>query len=379
LNAYLHWWIYAYGGSNEGLYGVDTTTPTKKLYIMGNFSKFVRPGWYRMGGNIASGATGVNISAYKDKAGAAGTFAIVAINSSGSAVNQTFNLSNLNGATAVPWVTDASNNLVHKATINIVGNSFSYSLPAQSVVTFLCSGPAGSPTFTPTYAGTSTRTPTPSPTPQSQLFDDFEDLNTVDNWGGSWFTYAGTASSVTLTVAGPGGPSSTLGRAQVTGTIADYGGIGANFNTSPRDLSSYVGISFKVRGSGTYWFQLNQANIADGDNFGATFTPTGTWTTVTIYFNGLSQRGFGATATLDLTQIANLQWASNANGAMNFELDDVQLLTYSLPTATATPTRTRTSTASPSPSSSATRTVTGTPTSSPTATTSVTPSLITKH
>ena len=372
MNAYHHWWIYSYTGEDSGLYGTDTTTATKKLYVLGNYSKFIRPGYYRMGGTINANATGVNISAYKDQQGTAQNFVIVAVNTTGAAVNETFTLSNFSPVSFTPWVTDASNNLVHKAGVAVSGGSFTYSLPAQSVVSFVCNtGPALSPTpsRSPTpYAGTPTFTITASPTPSTQLFDDFEDVNTADNWGGSWFTYAGAASSVTLTVAGPGAPASALGRLQASGSIADYGGIGATFSGSPRDLSSYVGISFKVRGSGTYWFQLNQANIADGDNFGATFTPTGSWTTVTLYFNALSQRGFGAASTLDLTQIANFQWASNANGALNFELDDVQLLTYSLPTATVSPTRTSTATASASPSSSATRTRTGTPSATATAT-----------
>ena len=374
MNAYLHWWIYSFNGSNEGLYGADTTTPTKKVYVLGNFSKFVRPGWYRMGGTINSGVTGLNISAYKDKAGTAGSFAIVAINTTGAAVNEAFNLSNLAGSSAVPWVTDASNNLVHKAAVSIVGNSFSYSLPAQSVVTFLCTGPAGTPTFTPTYAGSPTRTPTPSPTPQSQLFDDFEDLNSSDNWGGTWSTFQGSGSSISITVAGPGAPGSAAGRLAANGTVADYAGVTGSFSGSPRDLSAYVGIRFKVKGSGTYWFQAPQANIADGDNFGASFTATGTWTTVTLPFSAFTQRGFGAVSTFDPTQIQFFQWASSANGALNFELDDVELLTYSLPTATPSRTRTATPSASVTPSRSATPSSTSTKTSSPTLTPINTPS-----
>jgi len=376
MNAYLHWWIYSFSGSNEGLFGADTTTPTKKLYALGNFSKFIRPGWYRMGGTINSGTTGVNMSAYKDNAGAPNRWCVVAINTTGGAVSQTVNLSHFNATSCTAWVTDAAHDLSHVAQVTITGNSFTYTLPAQSVLSFVGLATAiGTPTPTPTYAGTSTASPTASPTPFTQLYDDFEDGNTANNWGGTWSTYQGASSSLTLTVGATGAPGSTLGRALVTGTIADYGGLTGTFSNSPRDLSSYVAVQFQVRGSGTYWWQAAQSSITDGDQFGATFTATGTWTTVTLNFSALTQRGFGAATTFDPTSIQYFQWASNANGAFNLEIDDVKFLTYSAPptatrtvTRTSSPTATRTSSPSATPTASPSRT--GTPTQTPLAATS---------
>lgn len=165
MNAYLHWWIYAYGGSNEGLFGTDCTTQTRKLAAMGNFSKFVRPGWYRMGGTI-TGNAGVNISAYKNVAGAPGKFAIVAINTTNAAVSQTFSFSNFNATSVTPWITDSSRALVRQAAVAVSGGSFTYTLPPQSLVSFPGSCTViGTPSSTPTCSGTPTLTPTATATP----------------------------------------------------------------------------------------------------------------------------------------------------------------------------------------------------------------------
>jgi glucuronoarabinoxylan endo-1,4-beta-xylanase len=163
MNAYLHWWIYSYSGDDSGLFGTSTTTPTKKLYALGQFSKFIRPGFYRMGGTINPGSTGVSVSAYKDNAGVPGKFVIVAINTTASPVNQGFSLSNFTALSVTPWVTDSSFDLAHQAAVAVSGGGFSYTLPAQSVVSFVgfCTGAASpTPTVTPTLTATLTVTPT---------------------------------------------------------------------------------------------------------------------------------------------------------------------------------------------------------------------------
>ena len=73
-NAWHYWWLVPYG-SDTGL--MDTNAaPTKRLFAVGNYSRFVRPGDYRI--DVTNNNPLTAISAYKDTN--SGNFAIVAIN-----------------------------------------------------------------------------------------------------------------------------------------------------------------------------------------------------------------------------------------------------------------------------------------------------------
>ena len=168
MNAFHHWWIVTEsttGGvaDNSGLCD-NKSNPTKKFYVLGNFSKFIRPGFQRIA-IPAAPAANITCSAYAS----ASRLVIVAINKGTSSSSQTFTLGGgLNAASVVPWVTDPSNNLVQQAAVAVSGGSFTFNLPAQGVVTFVCDLAAGgTPTFTATLTGSSTATrtavpPTPS-------------------------------------------------------------------------------------------------------------------------------------------------------------------------------------------------------------------------
>ena len=133
-NAYHYWWLIAGGGSgNEGLLDSNAAI-TKRLFVFGQFSRFVRPDYYRIGAN-SSGS--VLVSAYKDSISPA--FAIVAINPTGVATEETFNLANFSSVSEVmPWITSASLSLASQPAVTVNSNSaFVYTLPAMSVVTFV--------------------------------------------------------------------------------------------------------------------------------------------------------------------------------------------------------------------------------------------------
>ena len=164
FNAYNYWWIYSLNADNEGLYD-NNGNASKRLYTIGNFSKFIRPGFTRISCTEAPSA-GVSVSAYYSSS--AGKVVVVAINNNGSAQNLTVNLSGLSASTVYPWITDSSRSLVQQASVAVTGGSFTYSLPAQSVVSFVASVATGStatPTFTPTGTPSPTRTNTPTSTP----------------------------------------------------------------------------------------------------------------------------------------------------------------------------------------------------------------------
>jgi len=101
---------------------------------MGNYSRFVRPNFYRIG--VPTNTTGVAISAYKDSASSG--FTIVAINPNLVAVTQTFQLTNgLVPGNLTPWITSSSLSLSKQTPVGATNSTFAYSLPAMSVVTFV--------------------------------------------------------------------------------------------------------------------------------------------------------------------------------------------------------------------------------------------------
>ncbi|HTC20883.1 MAG TPA: hypothetical protein VK859_08545, partial [bacterium] len=162
FNAFCYWWLVNVNTDDEGLC-TSAGAATPRLYCLGNFSKFVRPGFVRIGATEVPSA-GVSVSAYYSSS--AGKVVIVAINgNTGSTENETFNYSDLNVTTVYPWITDSANNLVQQTAQAVSGGSFTYTLPAESVVSFVAAvTTSSSNTSTPTSTNTPTRTATSTPT-----------------------------------------------------------------------------------------------------------------------------------------------------------------------------------------------------------------------
>ena len=107
----------------------------KRAYALGNFAKFVRPGFQRVEAT-PSPATDVLVSAYRNDS----RVVVVAINAGGSAASQTFTLEGDLGGTvadAVPWVTSDTLSLEAQTAVAITNGAFQFSLPAKSVTTFV--------------------------------------------------------------------------------------------------------------------------------------------------------------------------------------------------------------------------------------------------
>jgi len=146
LNAWHYWWLSASGGDNSGLASSGDLL-AKRGYVLGNFSRFVRPDWYRIGVVTNSGTA--LVSAYKDPISS--RFAIVAINQGNNVVTQTVNLAGFTGVTTLtPWVTSAAFSLASQSSLAVSGGSFTYQLPATSVVTFVGQVANTAPTLTST-------------------------------------------------------------------------------------------------------------------------------------------------------------------------------------------------------------------------------------
>jgi glucuronoarabinoxylan endo-1,4-beta-xylanase len=122
-----YWWTQSF------MDGGSTSSPPKRVYAMGNFSKFVRPGYVRVG--ISGAPSSVQIVPFYNSDG---TVAIVALNSGSSAVAVSFFVSGSCWPTTVtPYVTSSSSNLAAGTAITVTGGRFSGSLAGQSVTTFV--------------------------------------------------------------------------------------------------------------------------------------------------------------------------------------------------------------------------------------------------
>jgi glucuronoarabinoxylan endo-1,4-beta-xylanase len=134
VNAWHYWWVYPLSNDNGALWDKSTGQASKRLYVMGNFSRFVRPGFNRIdvSGSVPSG---VSVAAFTNPSDR--TLAIVAINTNTSATSLNLSVSGSAWpAQVTPWVTSSSASLASQTAIPLSGAKFSASLPAQSVTTF---------------------------------------------------------------------------------------------------------------------------------------------------------------------------------------------------------------------------------------------------
>ena len=161
MNAFHYWWLTDLISNNSF---------TIKAYVLGNYSKFIRPGYYRMGATAAP-TSGILVSAFKDTNNSSPSkIVFVAINNNSSATSQTFNLNGLNVTSVTPWITDSSHNLVALSAVSVSGNSFTYSLPSSSVVSFVGTNNGGAAATNTPVPSTNTPTKTNTPVPPTNTF-----------------------------------------------------------------------------------------------------------------------------------------------------------------------------------------------------------------
>jgi len=126
FSAYLWWYLKrSYGPIN------DSGAVTKRGYVMGHFAKFVRPGYVRANATY-NPSPNIFVSAYKGA-----KVVIIAINQGNSTVNQTFTVQNGSVPSVTAIRTSSSQNMATVGTITLSGGSFTTTLPAQSITTFV--------------------------------------------------------------------------------------------------------------------------------------------------------------------------------------------------------------------------------------------------
>lgn len=125
-NAYIWWYLKRYYGP----LGEDGVV-TKRGWVMANYSKFVRHGFYRIFAS-ANPRPNIHVSAYYGN-----KLVVVALNLSDINVPQSFSLKNSTSTGFTPYTTSQTLNLNQGTTGTINDGIFSYTLPANSVTTFV--------------------------------------------------------------------------------------------------------------------------------------------------------------------------------------------------------------------------------------------------
>jgi uncharacterized protein (TIGR03437 family) len=135
VSAYCFWWLVGPGSGQSAL--VDrlsdgTIQFNKRLYTLGNFSRFVRPGAVRVAADY-NPATGIYVAAFQSGA----DFVVVAINSNTQDTAQSFTANGFAGSAMTPYRTSASENLAKLDDISVSSGQFTATLVAKSVTTFV--------------------------------------------------------------------------------------------------------------------------------------------------------------------------------------------------------------------------------------------------
>lgn len=131
VNAFCAWWLW-YNSPSALVYIPSGGSPVynKRLYTIGQFSRFIRPGWVRLTATT-NPATNVETTVYKDPNST--KFAVVLINSGSAAVTISVG-STSSFATAELYRTSATESLQDIQALT-PGTSVTVPLPAQSVST----------------------------------------------------------------------------------------------------------------------------------------------------------------------------------------------------------------------------------------------------
>jgi len=138
-NAYVWWGIFG-APTNAGSYGFVDNSGNLTVFgwVMGQYSKFVLPGYTHVGVTDSAGeSANVLISAYTGTESGTQHYVIVAINTSGSPVSQSFTLQNGTVTSMTPYQSTSAAGLVPQSAIAVTGDAFTYTLPAQSITTFV--------------------------------------------------------------------------------------------------------------------------------------------------------------------------------------------------------------------------------------------------
>jgi glucuronoarabinoxylan endo-1,4-beta-xylanase len=170
-NAYVYWWTPLLLNGNS---------PNYYAYALGQYSKFVRPGYVMTGANN-NPTSGVYVTSYKGN----NNYVIVAVNANSGTSSIDFSITGATMTSMTPYQTSASYQLTQQGAVSVSNNSFTYPLPGQSITTFVGTSTTCSPTTITPYisvSGTWTQESSASVPSTSTAVD----LGPQPSSGGSW-------------------------------------------------------------------------------------------------------------------------------------------------------------------------------------------------
>ncbi|RQW05257.1 T9SS C-terminal target domain-containing protein [candidate division KSB1 bacterium] len=139
MNAYIWWYIVRfYGPISDGTKDSGKKGEvTKRGYVMSQFSRFIRPGYFRIQCDRHPQSS-IYTSAYRDSTSS--KVVIVAINSSSAAKTQTFTFQDGRVDMFTPYVTSETKNCAQEDDIIVANSSLAVTLDGKSITTLLSRG-----------------------------------------------------------------------------------------------------------------------------------------------------------------------------------------------------------------------------------------------
>jgi glucuronoarabinoxylan endo-1,4-beta-xylanase len=135
VSAWHYWWLKDTAPDNGAL--MNAGQLTRRAYALGNWSRFVRPGFVRVDAT-PDPQYGVFVSAFVNPDPASNRLVIVAINQGSVDAEQVFSISgSVLPAAVTPWITSADLALAPAPAVPIADATFTFTLPGRSVTTFV--------------------------------------------------------------------------------------------------------------------------------------------------------------------------------------------------------------------------------------------------
>lgn len=138
FSAWFYWWVMTLQNDNQGLINANPSTDSfqvpKRLYVVGQFSRFIRPGSMVLA-STSSDST-LQVTAVRPTAG---SVAIVLANTGRNSHTVTVNLPGLSTppATVTPYRTSANENQSQLSPVGVSSGALTITVPAKSVVTLV--------------------------------------------------------------------------------------------------------------------------------------------------------------------------------------------------------------------------------------------------
>jgi len=139
INAYLYWWLWINDGNDKNfsgslihITGGNTMAVSNRLYALGQFSRFIRPGWFRIDCDT-SPKYGVYTSAYRNPK--TNEIAIVLINDRNDDNTFLLDLAEEKFLEISAWRTSANEDLKSLGKQKVSKNTMSIRLPQKSITT----------------------------------------------------------------------------------------------------------------------------------------------------------------------------------------------------------------------------------------------------